>query len=233
MIGACRRKNNAGTTSPTGSTDQSEATLSHSHSLGLTGSNAGRARPGLRSMLALALAVAALIVAVVILVSGPTTPLDASAAHYTYGGLPSWLPSSVPPTNQILDASPQHPQLAIEGDVVKVALSSGTSTVVLTGPQTPPFVAPPPPYTTATLTIALKDSSGRVPLRARDFAFIDGNGTVFRPSDFVGGAASVVVPVRSPVTVRLREFMAVGSGSIRWAPAGHPVVTWEFTVEND
>ena len=207
--------------------------MSHTNSGGLTITKGGRAKPGLPSLLAVLAVVAALTGAVVYRVADASSSHATQTPHYTYGGLPSWLPASNLSTNRVLDASVAHPQLAIEGDVVKVALSSGTTWATMTGPQTPPFVTPPPPYTSATLTIALKDSTGSVPLRAIDFALIDGYGTVFRPRSFVGGATSVVVPASSPVAVKIREFMAVGSGTVRWAPAGHPVVTWEFTVEND
>jgi hypothetical protein len=153
--------------------------------------------------------------------------------HYSYGGLPRWLPQSSPATNKVLVASPAHPQLGIEGDVITVTLPTGTTRATMAGPQVPPFVAPPPPYTMCTFTIALRGTSGDVPLRARDFAIIDGNGTGYFPATFVGGQRSVTVASGDAASVRVREFMAIGSGSIRWAPAGHPVVTWEFTVEND
>jgi hypothetical protein len=163
-----------------------------------------------------------------------TSPAPAPVAvHYTYGGLPGWLPQTTPATNKVLVASSAHPQLGIEGDVIKVTLPTGTMWATMTGPQVPAFVAPPPPYTTCTLTIALRNTSGDVSLRAQDFAIIDGNGTRYYPATFVGGQRSVTVASSGAVSVRLREFMAIGSGSIRWAPAGHPVVTWEFTVEND
>jgi hypothetical protein len=193
----------------------------------------GRAKPGLRSLLALIIMALVLTTVVIWRIERPSvTP--ASAAHYSYGGLPSWLPKSSAPTNKVLHASARRPQLAIEGDVVHVALSTGVSTtVVMVGPQTPPFVAPPPPSTTATLTISLTHTTGAVALRARDFALIDGNGRIYRPDNFVGGRASVLVASGAATSVRIRQYMAVGSGSIRWAPAGHPVVTWEFTVEND
>ncbi len=194
--------------------------------------NGGRATPGLRWLLALLLCATVLVGVVVDRAVASTAPAPA-IVHYPYGGLPSWLPQTSPTTNKVLVASPAHPQLGIEGDVVKVALLTGTTWATMTGPQVPPFVAPPPPYTTCTLTIALRSTSGDVPLRAQDFAIIDGNGTRYFPATFVGGQRSVTVASDVAVSVRVREFMAIGSGSIRWAPAGHPVVTWEFTVEND
>jgi hypothetical protein len=159
--------------------------------------------------------------------TGPATP------HYTYGGLPSWLPSSSVATNRVVHASAAHPQLAIEGNTVVASVAGGSTTVTMVGPTVPPFVAPPPPATTATFTVTLTKSSTPVVVRAKDFALIDGNGNRFYPSAFVGGATSIVVPAHVSRSVRLREYMAVGSGSIRWAPGGRPLVTWEYTVEND
>jgi hypothetical protein len=192
--------------------------------------NGGRATPDPHWLLAVILVVTVL-VGVVVARALASTPR--STVHYTYGGLPSWLSQSSPATNRVLVASPARPQLGIEGDVIKVTLPTGTTWATMTGPQVPAFVAPPPPYTTCTLTIALRTTSGDVLLRARDFAVIDGNGTRYFPATFVGGQRSVTVASRDAVSVRVREFMAIGSGSIRWAPAGHRVVTWEFTVEND
>jgi len=194
--------------------------------------NGGRATPDLRWLLALLL-VATVLVGVVVDRAVASTAPARSTVHYTYGGLPGWLPHSSPATDKVLVAGPAHPQMGIEGDVIKVTLPTGTTWATMTGPQVPPFAAPPPPYTTCTLTIALRSTSGDVPLRAQDFAIIDGNGTRYFPVTFVGGQRSVTVASGRAVLVRVREFMAIGSGSIRWAPAGHPVVTWEFTVEND
>jgi hypothetical protein len=208
-------------------------TLSNANTHDSAKENGGRAKPGLRSLLVLMIMALVLTSVVIWRIDRPNVS-PASGAHYSYGGLPGWLPKSSTPTNEVLHASAQRPQLAIEGDVVHVALSSGDSTtVMMVGPQTPPFVAPPPPSTTATLSMTLSDTTGAVALRARDFALIDGNGRTYHPATFVGGRSSVLVTSGVTTSVRVREFMAVGSGSIRWAPAGHPVVTWEFTVEND
>ena len=221
------------TTSLVGATNEVKATWRHANTSQVASANGGRSRAGLRSLLAVVVAAAALLGVVVYRTVASDASSATSTAHYAYGGLPSWLPRSTLATGQALAASPAHPQLGIEGDLVKVALPTGSTWATMTGPQVPPFVAPPPPYTTATLTITLENTSGVVPLHASDFALIDGNGTVYRPATFVGGRTSVEVPARSRVRVKVREYLAIGSGSIRWAPAGRPVMTWEFTVEND
>lgn len=206
--------------------------MSHVNTVLVTHENGGRAKPGLRFLLVLLLAALVLVAAGIYRFDQPraVTP----AAKYTYGALPSWLPKSFTPINKALQASAQRPQLAIEGDVVNVTMGPGVSTTAtMVGPQTPPFTAPPPPLTTATLTISLRNTSGVVTLRAHDFALIDGNGVIYHPATFLGGQRSVLVNSRAATSVRIRQYMAVGSGSIMWAPAAHPVVTWEFTVEND
>jgi len=195
----------------------------------LANANGGRARPGLRfAVVVTALALAMIGAGVYHVMSAPS-----AAPHYTYGGLPSWLPRTTLATHQVVIASASHPQLGIEGDTVKVTLPTGTTTAVMVGPRTPPFVAPPPPATTATITIDVSRTTGTVVLRARDFALLDGNGVLYRPRSFVGGATTLTVPASGSAAVRIRQFMAIGSGSILWAPDGHPVITWEFTVEND
>ncbi len=189
-----------------------------------------RTRSGLLSLLALVVATSALVVTVVwrfALHTSPTSP------HYTYGGLPSWLPKSSEATNRVLSASIAHPQLGIEGDVVRITLPTGSTVATMTGPQVPPFVTPPPPYTTATITLSFSHTTGVVALRARDFAILDGNGKRYAPRTFVGGDSSLSLRDGAKVSVRLREYLAIGSGSIRWAPQGRPVTTWDFTVEND
>ncbi|MGH9020312.1 MAG: hypothetical protein ACRDV0_04765, partial [Acidimicrobiales bacterium] len=150
-----------------------------------------------------------------------------------YGGLPAWLPTTTAPTGQEVAATPAHPQLAIEGDTVRVDLGATTDLVTVTGPSVPPFVAPPPPLTTATLTVSLRSLSGGLTVRASDFTLVDGNGVVLHPQFFVGGETAATVSPGRPAVVRVREFMAVGSGSILYAPAGRAIATWEFTVEND
>ena len=56
----------------------------------------------------------------------------------------------------------------------------------------------------------------------------------FYPKSFVGGAKQVVASTSRALTVKVSEVTATGTGSIAWAPDGrHPVVTWEYTLEND
>jgi hypothetical protein len=152
----------------------------------------------------------------------------------TYGALPSWLPSSSVPTNRIVSATIEHPQLGIGGSTFMVTVGGAKTLVTMSGPQTPAFVTPPPPTTRATFTITFAKTSRALALDARDFGIIDGKGDVFYPKTFVGGAAHTVATSGKVISVEVSEVMATGTGSIAWAPDGkHPVVTWEYTLEND
>ncbi len=152
----------------------------------------------------------------------------------SYGGLPSWLPRSSVPTNRIVSATVQHPQLGIGGSTFKVIVDGASTLVTMSGPQTPPFVTPPPPVTRATFTITFAKTTGVVALRPRDFGIIDGNGNVYYPKAFADGTTRVLASLAMPTSVEVSVVMATGTGSIAWAPDGkRPVVTWEYTLEND
>jgi hypothetical protein len=202
-----------------------------------TKASAGRAsRPGLRWLL----------VGIGLLVAGASlgswgpwrtssaTATSSTSNDNTYGGLPSWLPRSKVPVNRIVDASVGHPQLGIGGSSFEVSLRGGSTLATMSGPETPPFATPPPPVTRATFVITFARTTGAVVVRAEDFGVIDGNGDVFYPKSFVGGAKQVVASTSRALTVKVSEVTATGTGSIAWAPDGrHPVVTWEYTLEND
>ena len=151
----------------------------------------------------------------------------------TYGGLPSWLPKSTVPINRVQVASRTHFVLADEGDTVQVILPRGRTRITLVGPTVPPFVAPPPPVTTATFTVTLSDTSGTVPIQPSDFELVDGAGHFFQPSAFLAPGAPMVAPRGRTVSFQFSEVMATGAGSVRWSPDHHPMVIYDFTVEND
>lgn len=174
------------------------------------------------------------IIAVVLVVKiGTAAPGASAASNLKYGGLPSWLPKSTVPANGDLDASPTHPQLGIEGNTMRVTLHGSVMLVTMSGPTVPPFTTPPPPITTATVTLAFVPESGRVPIRAKDFLLLDGNGIALHPQSFVGGQSALAPSPGQPVSLQITEVMAVGAGSIKWSPGGTAVAEWEFTVEND
>jgi hypothetical protein len=175
----------------------------------------------------------ALFASVLVVKMSAGAPGAAAVSNQKYGGLPSWLPKATVPVNTVLDASPTHPQLGIEGNTMRVTLRGSVILVTMSGPTVPPFTTPPPPVTTATVTLTFVLQSGHVPIRAKDFSLLDGNGVALQPQSFVGGRLAVAPSPGQPVSVRIREVMAVGAGSIKWSPGGATVAEWEFTVEND
>jgi len=199
------------------------------------GQRGGRTtRSGLR-LLALPFALLAASIGLAACGSASAIRSDAPAVNPNdvYGPLPSWLPKATVPVDKVAVATPRSPQLGIPGNPIEVVLATGRTLVTLSGPTVPPFVTPPPPAVTSTFTITLSRTSGTIPIAASDFQLIDGNGNRFQPTAFVGAQPPKVAPDGRSVTFEVSEFMAVGSGSIRWAPGGVPIATWEYTVEDD
>lgn len=160
--------------------------------------------------------------------------LHRSNSLNAYGQLPSWLPDTKIPVQRTLVASIRHSRLGIGGDTFEVVVPTGHVLVAMSGPLTPPFVTPPPPITRATFDLTFSKVVGVVPIRSNDFGIIDGNGDVFYAKSFVGGIKTMAAPLHRAFTLQVSQVMATGTGSIAWAPNGHdPIVTWEYTLEND
>ncbi len=152
-----------------------------------------------------------------------------------YRKLPSFLPSSAAPVDQVLTASAGHPQLAEQGVAVQVVLPDGHVLATVGGPHVPPFVTPPPPAVTATFDVSLADASGQIPIRLADFTITDQLGRTFHPT-FVHGRTPPpgTATAGRTTTFQVTAVMPTGEGRLYWSPApGEPVVGWDFIVEND
>ena len=154
-----------------------------------------------------------------------------------YGGLPSWLPTPALPVGRVVQASPAHPWLAIEGDTVRVILPGSQLLATAVGPAVPEDGKFPVPATTAcTFTITLTGVSGTVPLRAAAFTIRDEQGQLHHPQRRRPGrqASAVVASAGQTVTLTIKAVLPTGSGELQWAPQGAtPVVSWDFDVEID
>jgi hypothetical protein len=154
-----------------------------------------------------------------------------------YGTIPSWLPKPKVATGRTVVASAAHPQLAIQGDAVRVLLTGGSVLATTVGPVVPEIGELPVPLTSpTTFTVTFRAASGSVPLRAGAFTILDERSHVHRPSvTLVGGGAlpSRVAP-GSVVRLRVHEILPTGGGELRWAPqVGQALVRWDFDVEID
>jgi hypothetical protein len=182
----------------------------------------------------------------VVLAAGSTAALAACSASHPAAGqssqpplgfrtAPAFLPTTTEPVDRVVTATPDRPQLAVQGIAVEVDLPSGHVLATVTGPRVPPFVTPPPPQVTATFDIALTDVAGSIPVRLTDFSITDQLGRTFRPSLVVHERA----PARRISTGRSENFqvtavLPTGAGRLHWSPSGDaPVVSWDFIVEND
>ncbi len=193
-------------------------------------------RPGSRAVRIAALAVAAAAIAAAVGVylarPGPSQP-----ATDRYGGLPSWLPQAKVPVGRIASASAAHPWLAIEGDTVSVHLADARVLVTAVGPVVPEEGRFPVPQTTpCAFTVTFAAASRRLPLDPKAFTILDELGHVHSPvvTAAGGGAPPRSVPPVRTVTLKVRDVLPTGSGTLRWAPRRTaPIVSWDFDVEID
>jgi hypothetical protein len=155
----------------------------------------------------------------------------------TYGGLPSWLPTASVPVNRIVQASPAHPWLAIEGDTVHVVLPGGQVMATAVGPSVPEEGQFPVPATTlCSFTLTLANTSGVIPLSSGAFTIRDEQGQLHSPKVTAqnGSPAPAVAVHGKTVTLTLTAVLPTGSGELMWAPrGGSPVVSWDFDGEID
>ncbi|MGD1049944.1 MAG: hypothetical protein ABR947_02595 [Solirubrobacteraceae bacterium] len=198
-----------------------------------------RARwPGSRRAVALgaaALLAAALAVCVALVAGGGGSPPTVDSAKY--GGIPSWLPKPKVPVDRVVQASPTHPWLGIEGDTISVELAGGHILATAVGPAVPEEGHFPVPATSpCTFTVTLTVASGRVPLSAASFTILDELSHLHLPHVTVAGGTPLprFLTAGRTLTVIVKDVLPTGGGQLRWAPAGSkPVASWDFDVEID
>jgi hypothetical protein len=130
--------------------------------------------------------------------------------------------------HQIIHASQKSPQLVIPGDIVDVDLNTGATEVQLQGPMIPQVSADALP---GTFIFHFRQKKGKTLISIRDIGIIDGEGTLIRPIKFDDGTASFFLTAGQTRTLKLTTFMAVGTGTLRWAPLNHYVADWQFVEE--
>jgi len=130
--------------------------------------------------------------------------------------------------HQVLKASQARPQLAIPGDIVDVTLRTGMTEVLLIGPTIPQVSADGLP---GTFTFTFTQKSGKSLIDIRDFGILDGEDSLIRPVQFDDGTKTFYLSAGQKRTVKITSFMAVGTGTLRWAPLNHYVTDWQFVEE--
>jgi hypothetical protein len=160
----------------------------------------------------------------------------ATSSAGRYGALPSFLPTSSLQPDSALTGTAARPALTSEGDAVQARLPHGSALVIVSGPVVPgeglPYQAT---ATTATWTVTVSHSTGRVPISTKAFSTIDSLGKTYHPG-FVPGQPRPPAMLRpgQSTSFELRAVMPVGQGAMRWAPAGNDLLaTWDFVIEND
>ena len=161
------------------------------------------------------------VVFLAIALAGVISPVSAFAISPT----PS--PHS-PSIHQVIHASQKRPQMAIPGDTVEVTLKTGVTQIVLVGPVIPQISADALP---GSFTFTFQQKSGKTLVDIRDFGILDGAAALIRPIHFDDGTKSFYLKAGESRTVKLTTFMAVGTGTLRWAPLNHYVADWQFVEE--
>lgn len=161
-----------------------------------------------------------LAVCALIALAGVLTPASAFGVSKT--------PKPNSKIHQVVQASQSHPQLAIPGDTVDVTLRTGKTEVFVVGPTIPQVSADALP---GTFTFSFTQKSGKTLIDIRDFGILDGNDVLIRPIRFDDGSTSFFLTAGQKRTVKITTFMAVGTGTLRWAPLNHYVTDWQFVEE--
>ena len=129
---------------------------------------------------------------------------------------------------KITYASQAHPVLAIPGDLIDVTLKTGVTQIQIVGPKVPQIAAEALP---GTFTFSFNQLKGATVIDIHDFGILDGNATVIRPVKFDDGTTKLTLKAGHHKTFSLTEIMAVGTGTLRWAPLNHYVADWQFVEE--
>jgi hypothetical protein len=192
----------------------------------------------------LAMVLAALLIAVpaCILVIGRGGSVHVATARRStpaarYGGLPSWLPKAKVPVNRVLDASPRHAVLTIQGTTVSVSLTHGRMLATAVGPSVPEDGRfPVPPTSPCTFVVTFAHVSGALPLSPRAFTLLDEYGHIRHPrvTSMDGGPPPTRIVPGRPLSLKIYDVLPTGDGGLTWAPyGGRPLVSWDFNVEID
>jgi hypothetical protein len=196
------------------------------------GIDATRPGAGLSARRRGAIALVALVAAAASGCTSNSTPAPVD----TYGGLPTYLPSSAVQPDSVLTAGADNPAVTSQGDQVRVQLPGNSVLATVTGPQVPGEGLPvQTDATTCTWTVELTDPQADLPIVASDFTTVDHLGVVYHPALVPGRPRPPAVLAKGKtVTFELRAVMNTGEGLMRWSPGGKKVVaSWDFEVEND
>jgi hypothetical protein len=162
---------------------------------------------------------------------------DQASAAARYGQLPGWLPKAKVSTGRVLQASSQHPRLAIQGDTLSVHLRGGAVLATAVGPAVPEDGQfPVPPTSPCTFTVTFRSATGAIPVRAGSFTILDELGHVHHPhvTTMAGGALPTRVGQGQTLALRVADVLPTGGGRLRWTPeGGKPIASWDFDVEID
>jgi hypothetical protein len=160
------------------------------------------------------------------------------------GHIPSYIPRSTLKIGRIVTATPQHPQLAIQGNSLRVKLPHASVVATVTGPYIPiKYSGTNDPIVPGSFMLTFSDARGRIPLDASDFHITNALGTSLFPTIDVqgGGEIPTTIPTGRKLTLIFHDAkMPIGQGYFEYNPLGilvakgqRPMANWDLDIESD
>jgi hypothetical protein len=160
--------------------------------------------------------------------SADTTTQGAAATNNRLGAFPI---ANAPPTHMI-EVRPGHFALLSMGETIEMVLPGGRVRLTGLGPSFPAHKVGtlPPASAMGSAEVDAVGEAGTVTLGARQFVGTDEQGqpVALRVTPF-----SVTLQSGQHATMRVAGTFTAGDGALSFVVAGHPLVTWDFSVELD
>ena len=159
------------------------------------------------------------------------------------GRIPKFIPRSTLKIGRVVTATVAHPQLAIQGDSLRVKLAHASVVTTVTGPYVPiKYSGTNDPIVPGSFVLTFSHAHGHIPLDASDFHITDALGTGLFPSVDVrgGGEIPTTIPTNHKLTLVFHDTLPIGQGYFEYNPLGtlipkgkRPMASWDLDVESD
>ena len=159
------------------------------------------------------------------------------------GVIPKFIPRSTLRIGRIVTATAAQPQLAIQGNSLRVKLAHASVVTTVTGPYVPiKYSGTNDPIVPGSFVLTFSRAHGHIPLDASDFHITDALGTGLFPSVDVrgGGEIPAAIPTNRKLTLVFHDTLPIGQGYFEYNPLGtlvakgkRPMASWDLDVESD
>ena len=160
------------------------------------------------------------------------------------GVVPRYIPKSTLRVGRVVTATPDHPQLAIQGNSLRIKLAHASVLTSVVGPYVPiKYSGTNDPIVPGSFVVTFSHVQGRIPLDASDFHITDALGTSLFPSIDVrgGGHIPATLPTGHSLTLVFHDAnLTIGQGYFEYNPFGtmiakgkRPMANWDIDIESD